>query len=312
MLLSEISTTPSANGQQMLAQLLEASPLLRALAFRRDGTDYSYYPVAARDLKPARREIGQPNAAQARQPEVRHAQQFILSEDLTIDATYVADAELGLRSLDTYMRGRMAQTAQAFAAETERQMLAGTGTGGDLAGLGTVLGGANVAPWSESFVIEAAANSLDLAVAANEAPLLEALRLALAEVPGATAIVMARGMLARMQTIATRQHALTWDRDAFGLPVSRFNGVPLIGVAPGAIATTEPSGHATPQANTTSVYVLRAAEFNAFTMVSNEGFRFDDWRTTEAAPHARSRAEIRFGFVVESDDAVRRIRRIKL
>jgi hypothetical protein len=310
--LTALSNTPTPAGERMLEQIMLTSHFLRRLEFRRDATDYSSYPVTANSLRPAYRAIGADYTPQNQQPELVSAQLKMFGEDLRIDSTFVDDALAGRRSLDIYMLGREAQVAKGFGEDGEKEFVAGSGSGNSLTGFATRLSGSNVSPWSESFVINASSTALSIAAAAGQDQFIELLDQALMEVPGANMLVMNRALGARMQSIARRLHALTWDKDEFGQPAPFYNGIPIITIADGAITNAEPSGDVTPVNNTTSIYAIRTAEFNGLAGVTNEGFKFRDWTDPQPTQSMIARAELRMGLVIEAPDCIRRIRRIRL
>lgn len=296
----------------MLTELLRTSQLLRLMQFRRDSTYFTSYPVNSDALKPAPRAIGANYTAQAKQPEAVHHTLTLLGEDLTIDPTFVTDAELNLANLAPYMRGREMGVANQFGETAEVQVVGGSGTGANHKGLSRLVDGStNVAPFGKTLTIDASTNALDVTTEAGQAEVVKVLQLAMAEVPGCNGLLLNRQMQAVIQGIADARHALTWGQDAFGKPVMMFNGVPLIGLADGAINGDEPSGHSTAQNITTSIYPVRLAEYNGVSGVTNNGFSFADWTTPSEATQSKARAELRFGVVIEKSDAIRRVRWIK-
>lgn len=296
----------------MLAEIVRTSQLLRLLELRRDATYFTSYPVNADDLKPEARPIGGNYTPQPKQPVPKHHSLTLLGEELTIDPSFVTDAELNLANLAPYMRGREMTVAHTFGEEAERQIVGGSGTGANAKGLSRIVNGTDdVDPFGKTLTIDASANALDLTTDAGAEDIVKILRLAVAQVPGANLLLCNREIQAALQGIADKRNALREGYDQFGQVVTRFNGVAIVGLADGAISGDEPSGHATAQNSTSSIYVVRSAEYNGFSGVTNNGFSFSDWTNPSETTQSKARAELRFGFVIEKSDAVRRIRWIK-
>lgn len=326
--LSDVQS-PSGRGREALALLLTESPLLRALdrtsAWEQDAFNYDWQPaLAGTSLKT--RAVGNNFTADLITPPSKVAGvQAIHGGAIKIDIARLADAKLGLRSFDMWMQKQLIRQIRQFAKDWENIFFNGDpdANPAQMKGLAKILNGTTDLPgYSGSAaqrVLDAAslvssAVSLDLkaGTAANNKKFIEALRIAVTQVEGASMICMNRSAFARIETILHESRSIQTTVDNYGNPIKSFDGVPFEVVGDTAIALTEPDNTpTTPLNNTTSIYVLAPGE-QQFSLVTNSGFYWRDYDHQEAEEKNLEKFEIRSQLKIETPERVYRIKNLKI
>lgn len=316
----------SARGADALGVFLEKSMLLRFMeqqnAFRQDATSFQTNPVTGASNLQARA-IGGAFTATAKTPSSPVSNTLAIYGDaITIDRTHIADANAGLRNVDVWLKTEALKRVRKTAAGLDTAIMTDDGTSNKMKGLKTLLNGTDDIPGFTGVkgVINAktwlTGNSFDLtptgaATAANQDAFIEGLYKAILEVPGATGLAMNTTLASRVTAVARRAHILGESRDLFGRPVPTFNGVPIYVVPDTAILNNEPDDTGTPLTVTTSLYIMRPSE-EEFALVTNEGLYYKEWDHMESKESAKEEFETRLAWSIDSEDAVRRVRNIKV
>lgn len=311
MLISEISRVNSGNGIEFLRTTLEHSPLLRSLQFRPGKSDFLHYPVGAVNEPDFRARNAAPSSQNVAPTPVAR-QLAHLSKDMPIDKTYVLDALAGNLDIRQYQRAELAQEAIKLASKFDKAFIGGTGTGQNT-GLSTKLSGSAISEFgSETCVVDASATLLDLTSSSNNETFLKLVDSTLYQTPNANMILCNRTLAGVFTSIARSTNSFSWSIDQFGQRVAVWNGITIIPLADGAIANTEASGGGSPTNNTTSMYVLRSAEYGGVVADSNTGLMYTDFpMELEATAQMKARYELYFETLIDTADSIRRIRRIK-
>jgi len=145
---------------------------------------------------------------------------------------------------------KMLSVARNFGPKLAAKMHNGTGAGNELPGFPELV--------DAGFDIALATNGLDLNTAANVNIFFRLLDQYIAEV-NPQVITMNPLMWSFFQEKARERHALTWDKNEFGIPVSRYALVPIIPIRQAGITQTETQGTSE---DCTSIYMLRFAELD--------------------------------------------------
>jgi hypothetical protein len=264
--------------------VLEYSFLLRVLLnFKLKATEHQYRPAAGSQSLTGRAFGNNYTAASMTPAAVIAGTLSAHGFYLKYDQTYKDDYELGIGiHMDEWYEDNLDDKAYDTALAIDALIIAGSGTGNNMAGLATILDGTtNVPGLGITMVIDAlsgsglSGNSFDLTTADNYDTFLEQLDKWKADVMGADAIICNESMAARLTTIARVKHALTWTKDEFGKPISQVNGLSIIPVDDSTITKTEPDNAGTPVNDTTSIYVIRNGE-GGWNINSNSGLAFYD------------------------------------
>lgn len=152
-----------------------------------------------------------------------------------------------------------------------------------------------------SQVITAATNGLDIGVASNYDTFLEALDALLYQTRGrADALYMDSKTMIRLNTIARKLGFHEMTVDAFGRPVSAYNGVPIFDAGDNAdgdkvIGHNETAGSAT---NTTSIYAVKFGADEFTSGLTNGGVMVTDLGEVQDKPVYRTRIEFYTGLAL--------------
>jgi hypothetical protein len=307
-------------GQRFITKVLEYSFLLRVLLnFKLKATEHNYRPAAGSQSMAARA-FGNNFTAGSMTPAavlsgILSAHGFFLKYDLT----YKADHELGIGiHMDEWYEDNLDDKAYDTALAIDALIIAGSGTGNNMAGIATILDGTtNVPGLGITMVIDAltgsglSGNSFDLSDAANFDTFLEQLDKWKGDVMGADSIICNESAAARLTTIARVKHALTWSKDEFGKPISQVNGLNIIPVDDATITSIEPDNAGTPANVTTSIYVVRNGE-GGWNINSNSGLAFYDHGELPGEQQEGIGFEFRAKNEIKRKRALRRVRNIKL
>lgn len=323
MQLAQLSQLNSERGRAALAELLDRDPFLRFLeansAWEEDATDFDWRPIDPSQALQTRA-IGGEYIPTDATPGTRQTDTLSFHGfSIDIDETHIADANRGLRDLDQWLSKEITRRIRKWSKLFGNALFVGAGTTTLLKGLSKILDGTTDLPGyaGETGVIDAAdwltgtPDSFDLSNSANWGTFIEKLIRYRLSVPGAKGMAMSPELYARMYTIAQSKHILGEQRDAFGVPVATFAGLPMIEMIEGSILTTEPDNNVSPATNTTSLYLMRPGEMD-LSLVSNSGLQFDDDIDLEKKESRRVKAEIRAKWKIEEKDSIRRFRNIKL
>lgn len=323
--LAQISELQTERARAMLAMLLEFAPFIRFMeangGFELDATDYDWRPVDPSATIKTRAIGGEYDPTDVTPGAKQTGALAFHGESVDIDETHKADARRTLRGIDDWLDKELTRRGRSWARKYDVQLINGTGAGNpaQIKGLIKILDGVTDLPGfaGEKGVIDAATftagadTSIDLSDSNNWATWIEKLMLSIQKVPGAKGLLMNDELYARMYTIAQQKHILGEARDSFGVPVATFNRIPMVPMTIGAILNTEPDNAGAPNADTTSLYIVRPGEQD-FSLVTNSGLEFDDEFDLEKKESERIKWEIRGQFKVEEKDAIRRVRNIKL
>ncbi|MFD2702781.1 major capsid protein [Paenibacillus shunpengii] len=152
-----------------------------------------------------------------------------------------------------------------------------------------------------SQVINAATNGLDLRDEANANLFLEALDALIYQTRGrADALFMDSKTLIKVQSIARKLGYFHQSVDAFGVPVTTYNNVPIFDAGENASGTkiighTETSGTAS---NTTSIYAVKFGADEYVSGLTNGGVMVQDLGELQEKPAYRTRIEFYCGMAL--------------
>jgi hypothetical protein len=130
---------------------------------------------------------------------------------------------------------------------------------------------------------------------------------ALVEEPNA--LVVNHTLGARIEWLA-REYRVLGTETVFGRPTPSFDGIPIIKVSEGAVPNDEPSGNATPVANTTSFYWLGLGE-GRLSLATNSGVYYREWEHTPQGEKSKELTAIHARWKCEDENSILRVRRIK-
>lgn len=312
-------------GRIAVAKMLEKSPLIRFLdeksAFQEAATSDTWRPVNASSTHLINRDIDDGYTKKALAIEsLQTTTHKIAGNAIKIDKSYLADAERNLLDIKRYLDERFDEEIYAWIIALETQLFQGTGVGdpSQFKGLQAILDGDTDLPGfpGETGVLNAVdalgtGDSCELS-STNYDKFVEFLRKSVDEVPGANGILMAPAFHARFCSIADERHQTAHRIDDFGYQVRQFDGIDLVKMLTGSISLTEPDDATTPVNETTSLWVVRAAE-NQVSLLTNSGLYYNEADLTAADKVANAMEwEFRGSWRIKKKDAIRRIRNIKL
>lgn len=313
----------SARGQAALGIILEQALIMRFLeqnsGFELDATTFDYLVVDGQDNLQTRA-IGGSFARTAKTPPARLPGQLaIYGDGITIDRSHIADAERGLRDMDTWIEREASRRVRKVAKKLDTALMKDPGTGNTMKGLSVILNGTSDIPGftgvkgvSNAQAYKSGSHkSLDLTDAANYPYFIEGLIKDLTKVDNPSGLVMNHSLFARMYTIARKEAILGESRDLFGRPVNTFNGVPMYAVDDTSIPNNEPDDTATPLTVTTSLYIMTPREMG-LSIVTNEGLYYQEWEHLEEKESKGEMFELRMAWKIEDDRSVLRVRNLKV
>lgn len=324
--LSRINS-PSGRGRQAVGMLLQESPFLRFMesqsGWELQATSATWQPddLNNKTISPRAIGNGEQSAAQNVAPASLVASTlYAYNANFDIDQSYVADQSLKLANMDAFLLKELRRRIRALATTMEAEIMKGSGTGGAMKGLKTILNGTDSLPGYASVtrvvnaqeVTGGSTKSLDLTVRTNDAKFIEWFALQLAKVKNPTGIVCSPLMAARLDTIARTNYLAGETRDLFGIPVKTFATVPIVPVLNGSITNDEPDDTVpTPNDVTTSIYIVAPSE-QSLSLVTNSGLEYVDFDALESKQSMREKIEIRLAWKIELPESVLRIRNIKI
>lgn len=318
-LTSQAPPPTSERNRQFVNDVIEESPLLMALDNFDLGATEDKYRVADGGQTLASRAAGgtytpgdlTPGALQSANLKFHG---FILD----YDESYEKDHDLGIGiDMDAWLRAELSERAIDTGEELEKLIIAGDGVGDNIKGLATILDGAtNVPGFSITMVINAITgtsqtNSFDLTTSTNYDLFLEQLEKWKAEVKGPDTILCNRKMGGRLATIAREKNSWGQGFDQFGNPVEMINGMAILRIDDNVITNTEPDDAATPNNNTTSIYLFRN-RVGYWTIRSNSGLATWDVGELEGKQSRRWKFEKRGFNEIKRKHGIRRVRNIKV
>lgn len=308
-------TGRSAN---LLAKMLEISPLLQYAEFRKDFSTGLNVPDKSTFTNSAARAVNAAVQKDNQAPAPSLVALALYGREIGVDDLYKADAQLNgspiglLRFLDR----QLGALAVKLANEIQIDMIQGTATSNRMLGLSNFVKDAAAAGQTAALGFttteQAAMNyqvALQLNTTANQDAFIEILYKQLASVPGANAILCNANLAARLTTIAKRLGAAGETINSFGVPATTFNNVPIVPLDVNTIIQTESDGTNT---DCTSLYVVRFAEELGVCFNTNSGFYFQDFQDYQTLPQGVSRMQFFLNLAVERTDALKRLSRIRL
>jgi len=315
--LTNIAKPPvSQRTREFIDAVIAESPLLRALNnFDLGAMDHRYRPSAGTQALAARATGGEFTAEDLAQATLQAATLKIHGFALDYDMAYQADHDLGIGvDIDTWLASELNNRAIDTAEAIEKLLIAGDGSGNNIAGLHTILDGStNLPGLGITAVIDGAdgANSLDLSDEANWKTFLERFEKWQKDMRMADAVICNDSMAARLTSISRKLNADGETRDLFGVPVDTINRLPIIAVADDVITNTEPDNQGTPANETTSILLIKN-RVGHWTVRSNSGLATWDVGELEGKQSNRWKFEMRGFNEVRTKYAVRRVRALKL
>lgn len=324
--LAQVSRINSERGRTLLAILLSVAPYLRWLdrqsAFALAPTDFSYRTYDDADAVKTRQLHGAYPSTNIDPGDPLPGMLAFHGDQIDIDASTIADDQLGFQSVAGWLDSKLASKFRAFAKGYDRKLLSGDPgvNAGEIKGLLTLLDGSAVPGFgAETLVVDAtdwidgAADSFDLSVEANQLIFLEQMEILQGEVD-ANGIISNPSLAARIGSIAQKHRINGESRDQLGNPISTFGGTELVRVRKSAMPMNEPDNGA--GTNTTSLIVANAGE-GEFDYATNSGLAF--WDRGEAIdeelddkPSQRVRYEVRAQPRIHSKETIVRVRNLKL
>ncbi|MCS7054451.1 MAG: hypothetical protein NZM09_12080 [Ignavibacterium sp.] len=302
----------------LLSKMLELAPLLQYAEFRKDYSTGINVPDKSTFTGSAARAVNAPIQKDNQTPNPVTVSLALYGRELGVDDLYKKDAELSgsPNGLMRWLDRQLSALAVKLANEIQVDMIQGTGTSNRMLGLGNFVkdaaAGGQTAALGFTAAEQAAMNtqvSLQLNTTANQDSFIETLFKKLAEVPGANAIICNANLASRLTTIAKRLGAAGESINTFGVPVTTFNNVPIVSVDTNTITQTESDGT---NNDCTSLYIVRFAEELGVAFSTNSGFYFQDFQDYQSSPAGVSRMQFFLNLVVERNDALRRLSRIRL
>jgi hypothetical protein len=320
--LSQINS-PSGRGAGALATMLTKSAFLRYLdaqgAFELGGSTFNHKAIiAGSSLKT--RAAGSAFSQTALTPASNQTtSQKIMGDSVKIDATYLRDAQKGLINIDAWLKGELAERLSGFGKEVEVALFAGAGSGSTFKGLAAILDGSTDVPGftSHKGVVDAndydSGDYFDLSTITTSqcAKFKEMLNIVISTVDNPTAICVNRSMYGRLNTIADLLKVGGTSLDEFGNRVKMYDGITILPLADGAIPNDEDDDNGTPVGQTTSIYVMGAAEAQC-SIVTNSGLFYQDYDAPNASQQNEEWYEMSGAWKIQMKDSIRRIRFIKL
>lgn len=318
-------------GNDAIGILLTNSPLLNFLdsfsGFEKDGTAFDWRPVVEAASLASRAVGGSWSATNLTPASKQTGALTIQGSRVDVDVSHLADRDLGITDIPVWFEKQLKKELINFAKSYEIQLMIGTGISTAFKGLTTILDGSTALPgYSGVYRVTNAANysvdttpkSLDITLGAtnytkNIKGLLECLYQSFADLDrgAGMGMLMNAAMYARLQTIARNEHILGEDRNLFGVPVSTFNGIPMIPLTSGAILSTEDDDTTTPLEVTTSLYLMSPGEMRS-SLVTNSGLEYWEYDFMQAKESGSEKWEIRAAWKIEEPKSVLRIRNIKI
>lgn len=310
------SLTQRAAG--LLAKMVELSPLLQYAEFRKDYSTGITVPDKNSFSSSAARAVNAPVQKDNQVPTPVTVALALYGREIGVDDLYKKDAELTgsplglLRWLDRQLAG----LAVKLANEIQIDMIQGTAASNRMLGIGNFVkdaaaGGQTTALGFTTAELAAMNSqvSLQLNTTANQDAFVEILFKQLAAVPGANAILCNANLAARLTTIAKRLGAAGETVNSFGVPATTFNNVPIVSLDTNTITQTESDGT---NNDCTSAYIVRFSEELGVCFATNSGFYFQDFQDYQTYPQGVSRLQFFLNLIVERQDALKRLSRIRL
>lgn len=329
--LKSVSTlNGSANGVTAIANMLSASPLLNVLdakgAFELDAQNFDFLPVTSTGSI-QKRAVGGSYTGTDIVPASKVAGALaIYGGRIDIDRTHIRDAEKGLRDIPSWFQKAIKKEHIIFAKNLEDKLMNGLGTSNDVKGISKILTGNDLPGYTGanrvinandySKITNSKSFDITLALSDTDKPkqretFIEMLIYATSMMDGVPVMLLNSTMLGRMTTIAKKEHILGEDRASFGIPVSTFNGIPMIRLNEGSITNTEDDDTATtPLTNTTSLYLASFGEFN-FSLVTNSGLDYTESKWMQTKEADSEKWEMSVAWKIEEPKSALRIRNIK-
>ena len=187
---------------------------------------------------------------------------------------YKADADRKLRDIPTWFTKELRTRMKQFAVGYEKLLFQGSGNAGQIKGLQTILDGTDIPGYTDvtclanaQEVTGGSTKSCDITTSTNFAKFMEWLWKKIASIDRPMGLVMNRALYARLWTIARKEQVLSETRDMFGMPIAKYNGIPMVPVLDTTILNTEDDDTSTPNKETTSLYIMSPGEHIA-------GFKF--------------------------------------
>lgn len=315
--------SPSGRGNDALGILLQESPFLRFLeecsGWEEDATNFDFLPNPYNELTIEARTAGNSYTGVAVTPNSRQTGSLAFhGASIDIDVSYKADQDRKLRDIPTWFTKELRSRMKQFAVGYEKLLFQGTGLAGEIEGLQTILDGTDIPGYTDATCLANAqevtggsTKSCDITSSTNFAKFMEWLWKKIAGIDRPMGLVMNRTLYARMWTIARKEQVLSETRDMFGMPIAKYNGIPMIPVLDTTILNTEDDDTDTPNEETTSIYIMSPGE-QRLSLVSNSGLYWMDWDHLENNEQGREKWEIRSAWKIEEPLSLLRVRNIKV
>ena len=307
-------------GQRFITLVLGYSVLLRTLLnFKLKATEHQYRPAAGSQSLAARALSANYTPASMTPAAVLAGTLAAHGFFLKYDQSYKADHDLGIGiEMDQWFNDNLEDKAYDTAMAIEALIIAGSGSGNNMAGLTTILDGStNVPGLGITMVIDAltgsglSGDSFDLTASANFDTFLEQLDKWKAEVAGADAIICNHSTAARLATIARIKNSWGQGVDSLGNPVDTINRMSIIPVDDTVLTKTEEDNAGTPNENTSSILVIKNAE-GLWNINSNSGLGFYDHGELDGEQQEGIGFEFRAKNEIKRKRAIRRVRNLKV
>ncbi len=308
----------SNRGAQLSAVILENEPVLQAFEFKQDASYYNVVPDQATFTGSAARAENAAVQKDSQKPNPVGRSLALYGREIGIDDVRKLDANVGvsIAGLRMFADRELKKLAKKLSSEIVVDMFQGTDASNRMLGLCEFIkdaaAGGQTARLGFSASDLAAMNSqvsLKLDTTANQDAFIELLEKKIAEVPGANMILVNTNLKARLSTIARRLGALGQNLNSFGTPVQTFNNVPFYPVSTNALPQTESDGS---NSDCCSLLIVRASEDLGQSFSTNSGFYFSDFEEFQTKPEGTARLQMFLNLTVDTDNAVRRMSRIRL
>lgn len=339
--------TNGARGQENIARMLRASPLMQALdaasAFRQEPTTFLVDDLYIDSDGISYRQIGDAADYTAQEDAPYNLSARTLKAagwKREYDRSYQADQDIG----DTKVSRQFLRMIERLASDTgkqfERDYMVANNTSNKPSGIRHLLGGSSIykniiigsgAPITgvtyvsnnhankieyaryldPTLEVGSSADSFDLADPDHWSSFQEVLDAAIDHVQNAGYIVCNQKLSARINTMARRSNAATSFINSFGQRMPAYEGIPILVVDDAAIPNNEPNKNAEPVNNTTSLYVVNFAENDGVGVATN-GIEYIEYSRLPSSPRKMEQMEIRYAPVIDNGKAIIRVPLIKV
>ncbi len=316
--IAQISAGLDVKAAKILSILLPIYNFIRMAEFRKNTYQYIHDADKSTFTNSAARALNGPAVRDAQAPNKLLKALALYSREISVDKAVLSDLNVNPdpSNLNSFYDNQLNSLCDKIMVEVQNDMVAGTGASNKMLGLLNIIKDADAAGQTDGLLgyenAELAARNkrltLSLSDVDDQNQLVEEISLAKAMVPGANLIVAGESMAARLTTIARRQNAQADGIDSFGQQVAVFDRTPIAVVPDAVLGFSMNSGAET---NTSSIFVLRNAEYQGVCFSTNSGLQFKDFDQVESTVAGVAHFSFNLNTTVEKLNAIYRISGIK-